>query len=341
MRTVIAAFVMLAIWTGGVFTKHQVSETRAAWPPTEERVMVVPADSAPVVAFGYREAAADLLWIRALNYYATGLLEHGGFRYLRPIIDTIISLAPRFEPIYRWAGTTVMMQPGTITQQSIEISAHYLELGVKAFPDNYHLLFALGITYFADMEGTPAEVRDYQNRGAELISRAIHTEGAPPNLAMTAAAMQTRVGQAERAQRVLREAILTTDDENARQEMTAYFGRLADPERAEALNEAHEAFVDRWQAAMPHVTPTMFILLGEPPPKAIDFDHLATPHDIFGATSIDDSEDRLGLDDLVPVAPPPSQPSPSATPPKAAPPPSAASPKAAPSPPTPKPDSQP
>lgn len=302
MRTVSLVAIMLTAWTGGVWARGHVVDIRGSWPQSEERVVLVPPESAPVLAFGYREAAADVLWVRALNYYGTGVRESTGFRYLRPIIDTIISLAPRFEPIYRWASTTVMVQPGKITQDEVNTSVHYLKLGVKEFPENYHLLFQLGIAYYNDMEGTPEEIREYRLRGAKLIERAIHAEGAHPSLAITAAAMQTRLGQAERAEKIIREAILTTDDDRARSEMTEYFGALVDPAGAEALRDAHEAFIDRWKGSMPHVDATTFILLGEPPPEAFDMSRLATPRDIFGANDLDDiEEDRLGLDDLVPV----------------------------------------
>ena len=260
---------------------------RATWPPEQADVYLLPSpDTAPLLSGGYRQVAADVTWARALVYYGSSLVGDADFRYLERFIDNVLALDPRFHRAYKWAAYSVTFQNERATQEEYRLAIKYLELGMKAFPDDYEFFWSAGIRYFLDLYSEdPEERRSYRERGAELMEQAMRKPNAPDGLASFAASLRMKLGQKQQALANLREMILLTQDEEAQATLLRRYQSLAGEEFPDEARKAKEDLERSWQTELPWADLTMFIILGERPSPRIDFDELATERDLFGSES--------------------------------------------------------
>jgi hypothetical protein len=284
-------FAVAAFWLGGQVAAASRAE-RATWPATEETAILPPPGAAPILAAGYRELAADLIWSRTLVYYGSSLVGETDLRDLERYLDLILSLDPKFKRVYQWAAAAVTykttggprIEASRVTQEELRASVRYLERGMAAFPDGYEMFYQAGVRYFFDLRSDdPAEQQRLKERGAALVEEAMRKPDAPPDLAASAAALRTRLGQKERALGNLKAMILSVDDEAARAKLLRRAGDVGDEGVVEELQAALATFDDARLDHGRNLPPDDFVLLGPPPPARIDFRELAAERDLFGA----------------------------------------------------------
>jgi hypothetical protein len=160
------------------------------------------------------------------------------------------------------------------------------------FPDAWRLPNLAGQIYLVDLQtDDPALRREWDNRGALLLESAARKPGAPADAGMTAVFMQTKLGQHERAINSLRELLLITNDERARQRILEKLAALSDDNQDEIAGEllaARRAFDRERREQRPAVPPSMYVLLGPPLPDSFDMADLATGgRDLRGAEGIE------------------------------------------------------
>ncbi len=283
-RRIAALLVVAAIlWAGARQLGATAHEERAAWPKTAGTVMVPPAEVARFASLGYRELLADVTWARTLVYFGSSWAGEGDLSQLEQLLDLIVALDPRFKPMYEWAAYAVVFRTGTATQAEYRSSLRYLEQAMREFPDDYLYFWIAGSRYYFDLDAPDQKTRRaYRERGAALIEEAMRKPNAPPDLATTAANMRSRLGQHQRAIESLRQMVMITDNDEARDKMLERL-RVESPDLADEVERAADELSRDWQKNMPSVPLDFYILLGPPPPRAIDFRQLATPHDLFGA----------------------------------------------------------
>ena len=288
MRSALGIAVAALLWLGAHQLKGEALAARAAWPRTASMALVPPV---AVVRFApYRELLADLLWCKLLVYYGTNWGGDGDLSQVEDYLDDIIELAPRFKPAYEWAAFAVTYRTGTSNQAEFRSSIRYLEKAMAQFPEEYSYFWIAGTRYYFDL-WSPDEAtrRGYRERGAELIEQAMTRPNAPQDLATTAANMRSKLGQYQRGLDSLRQMILSTNDDEARQQMLRRM-RIADPGLADELDEAAGNLEADWLGYLPMVPIDFYVELGPRPSPVIDFRKLATPRDLFGAGSSDERE---------------------------------------------------
>lgn len=298
LRAALLVAVAGLAWFASQALAGAANRERASWPRTEEYVVLPPPGTARLLSLGYRELAADVSWARALVYYGSSLTGETDLRYLERFIDTVIELDPKFQRVYRWAAYAVTykeagakLRSDQATQAEYLTSVKYLERAMVEFPDGYEPFWMAGLRYWLDLRSDdPAAQQRFKERGAALIEEAMRKPDAPRDLAGLAANLRTKLGQKERALRDLKEMILTTDDEAAREKLLGRLGGLGDVDLMDEVQAARDAFdaarLDHGRA----LPPDLFLLLGPPPPRTIDWRRLATDRDLFGA---DDDPTRL------------------------------------------------
>lgn len=285
---VVGLALILLCWLSGGQVRAMAVDERNDWPTTDGYIPLPPASTARFVSLGYNELAADVAWASTLVYYGSSRINKSDFRYLSQFLDTIIALDPKFYRVYEWAGYAVTFRGSRATQDEFKLSLKYLERGIQEFPDRYVHYWQAALRYWLDLEPRDeAEKLRNRNHAAYLIERAIHCRDAPPRLATLAANMRTRLGQHERAQRTLRQMILTTKDEKARARMKNLFRDLVPENKSAEIEKAQADFQRAWQANLPYVPPDLFVIIGERPDPSIDFEKLATPRDLFGSSDSD------------------------------------------------------
>jgi hypothetical protein len=92
---------------------------------------------------GFREAAADYLWFRFIQYYGAFAMGQNDLRYFDLLIDGITKLDPQFEEAYYFASLVRWSSFG-----DVEGSIDMLKRGILANPDKAKLPFQIGFIYY-------------------------------------------------------------------------------------------------------------------------------------------------------------------------------------------------
>ncbi|HET9990063.1 MAG TPA: hypothetical protein VFQ65_16145 [Kofleriaceae bacterium] len=233
--------------------------------------------SAPLVSLGFREVAADLLWIRLTGYFGGPDATADG---IAAIVEAIVALDPNYHRPYEYGARAITIAPHGVTQASYLRALAVLEKGIALFPDDWKLPYLAGQIYTQDLVTTdPKQQRAWDERGTLLTESAIRKPGAPLEAATWVAFMRTKLGQRERAISDLRELLLVTRDDSSRKELIAKLAKLADSDStaiAAEVFEQRKMFDAAWQRDRPTIPPTMFILLGPHAQPGFDMTNLAT-----------------------------------------------------------------
>src|SRR4051812_21483007 len=244
---------------------------RAQFPPGED-VLYLPQPSAlHALALGHDELAADLVFIRGLVYFGSQLEQKGDYRWLENYLDTITELDPRWKTPFRWAGVATMYNGKPITNQAVLLSNHFLERGVKQFPEDWELPFMLGCNYLFELHTDDPKQRDEWRRiGGEWVRHAAIVGGAPSWVPLLAATIMRQEGQEEAAVRHLEEVYVSTQDERTRDQVRNQL--LALHAKIDLAREQRErtAFDQAWKKTLPYVPPDLFVAIGAPRPPRMD-----------------------------------------------------------------------
>ncbi len=275
MRIAVAGLVAACAFAGAKLARTSASAMQEssgvmdAFAPSPE--------GAPYLALGYREAAADVLFVRLRGYF-------GGFENtadsIAELCEAIVALDPRFHRPYEYCGGAMTLARQGVDQSSYLRAAALLERGAREFPNDWRLPNLAGQIYTQDLQSDdPKQVRAWQEKGTLLVESAIRRPGAPADLADWAAVMRTKFGQRERAIRELREVLLTTPETAARKALIERLAKLQD-QNADAIAveiyEARRSFQRQWQQERPEIPATWFVLLGPRPQMGFAMGDLAT-----------------------------------------------------------------
>ncbi len=154
------------------------------------------------LSLGHPTLAANLLWLRAVQYIGDPRANERGWEKLYPVVDTLTDLDPSHGYAYQVAGTLL-----TSYDQVPESNA-ILEKGMKAVPDRWILPFlrAYNAFWFDDDWATAG-------RYAELAARA---KGAPPHVRHYALAFYVKGQRADAAAAFLEQLLAESHDPETR-----------------------------------------------------------------------------------------------------------------------------
>ncbi|MFO7609837.1 MAG: hypothetical protein R6X35_11700 [Candidatus Krumholzibacteriia bacterium] len=156
-------------------------------------------------SLGFREAMADWLWFRFIQYYGAFKNGENDLRYLDLLIDSITRLDPRFVQAYHLASLIYWSDFGRI-----EDSYDMLRKGILANPDHAGLRFQVGfMRYVLD--------RDYP-RAAHWFEMATRCSDAGPREYRFAAFARYRAGD-DRVSLALWKDLLQTSSSPQMQEL--------------------------------------------------------------------------------------------------------------------------
>jgi hypothetical protein len=174
---------MLAAWAVGLvlgaaaFRLAAWSATTLPRPnPLEELAYYPSGRSLAPATLGHAETAADLAWLRAIQYYGEHRRSDNRFEHLYHVFDVLTTLAPRFESAYVF-GAFALAQEGRDFARADQLLAK----GLEANPTSARLAFETGFLHYVKPGG-----RDL-TRAAEYFELAARLPHAPPMAAQFAA----------------------------------------------------------------------------------------------------------------------------------------------------------
>jgi hypothetical protein len=161
LRT-IGAGLLAALLLGGAAAAQHVRETRfPPPPPNEDTLYITSGTAARRLTVGYAALAADLYWIRAIQYYggaklridklrASGARPSGNgtdYALLYPLLDLTTSLDPSFNIAYRF-GAIFLAEPYPGGPGRPDLAVKLLEKGLAARPDKWEYMQDIGFVHY-------------------------------------------------------------------------------------------------------------------------------------------------------------------------------------------------
>lgn len=139
-----------------------------------------------VAVLGYRQVAADIIWLKAVQHFGTRDQTVDGYRWAYHAVDVVTDLDPKFWFAYQAGGTVLGVWAG-LAQESISL----LTKGMRHNPQVWQLPFVVGYNYFY-------ELCDPIN-GAKFFKIAAGLPGAPSYLPSLAVRLDVEGGNPEAA----------------------------------------------------------------------------------------------------------------------------------------------
>lgn len=130
----------------------------------------------PVLALGFRNFLADLVWLQAVQVSGEPKLARGDYDRFFVLLNAVANYDPRFEIPYLVGGLILGESPAH-GREALRI----LERGRDQFPDRWRFHYYIGYTQYFSL-GNPAD-------GGRSMMQAARLPGSPPYLAGLATRM--------------------------------------------------------------------------------------------------------------------------------------------------------
>lgn len=181
----VAAAVLLA---GAVILARVREDHYPAAPAAAESLYVTSGPALRRMTIGYQPLAADLYWIRAIQYYGglrLGENPKADYSLLYPLLDLTTTLDPRFNIAYRF-GSIFLAEPPPGGAGRADLAIKLLEKGLHELPDKWEYMYDLGFVHYW-------WTHDY-GAAASWFDRASRVPGSPRWLQPLAATTLARGG---------------------------------------------------------------------------------------------------------------------------------------------------
>ena len=109
---------------------------------------------------GFREAAADYLWFRFIQYYGAFAKDLNDLRYMDKLVDGILELDPRFVEAYHFAALVKWSDFG-----DFPAALDMLKRGVLANPSSAKLHFQVGFIHYVFFRDFPRAAMWFEAAG--------------------------------------------------------------------------------------------------------------------------------------------------------------------------------
>jgi hypothetical protein len=270
--------------------REVAKDTRASWPDATQVPYAPSAAAAPYVSLGYRELAADLMWMRVLAYLGGETDTAAG---MRALVEATLALDPWFKRAYD-GGLAIESATHGVDNDAHLAAAAILERGMQRFPLEWKYPYGIGQIYIVDLITTdPAQKRAWTEKGVAMLERALRLESTPPAAAALAAHLQQELGRREAAIKVLRDKIALTEDPRARRPLLEQLAKLENADSASlaaAFLQDERAFRREWLGARPRLPRTLYVLLGNPRDPYLPPAALAIERDLIGTNAPEELE---------------------------------------------------
>lgn len=200
-RTALAWACALALGAGAYALARYAAATLPAPHALEELSYYPSGEHLRPATLEFTEAAADLAWLRAVQYYGEHRFTDNRFTRMEHVFDILTTLAPHFLAAYEF-GSFALAQEG----MDFPAAERLMQKGLYANPRSGPLAFQAGFLYFVRPGG-----RDYR-RAAQYFAQAARQADAPPQAARFAAFAEQQSGDLQMAWQLWQQVLTTTSN---------------------------------------------------------------------------------------------------------------------------------
>ncbi len=199
-RDATTALVLGALLFGAAFVLSDAAWRRLPHPrPLEELAYYPSGQHLRPATLGHSETAADLAWLRAVQYYGEHRITDNRFERMEHVFEILTSLSPHFVPAYVFGGFALAQEGGNFP------AAERLMLkGIEANPHSGWLSFELGFLYYVRPGGRELK------RAAQYFELASYQPDAPPQARRFAAFARQNSGNLAVSFELWREVLKTS-----------------------------------------------------------------------------------------------------------------------------------
>lgn len=256
LRTCGVAAVVAALIAAGAWIQH-VREARYTPPPDVEASLYLPGNALKHLTVGYNALAADLYWIRAIQYYGdlklrlekpgSATVSSGqadvsadrsgtAFPLLYPLLDITTTLDPAFNIAYRF-GSIFLAEAYPRGAGRPDQAIALLEKGLRHRPDKWEYMQDIGFVHYWWRH-------DYQ-AAADWFNRAGDVPGAPWFIRSLAATTLAEGGDHASSRTMWQSIRQTADNDWLRNEADRRLEQLDALEFMASLQQRIDQFVQR------------------------------------------------------------------------------------------------
>jgi len=184
-RRMMMAWTLALVFGAASYILARVSSQLVAHPqPLEELSYYPSGEHLEPATLGHAESAADLAWLRAVQYYGGHRYTDNRFVKMEHVFDILTTLVPGFLPAYVFGSFALAQEGG-----DFPAAERLMEKGLRANPRSGDLAFQAGFLYYVKTGG-----RDFRNAG-RCFAQAARQPDAPPEAARFAAFSEQQSGE--------------------------------------------------------------------------------------------------------------------------------------------------
>lgn len=285
IKRVLVGALLVFLVLGWLNSKTTLDLLRANRPYIYEAGYSLPgAGLVQAATLNFRTAAADMVWISAVQFVAKSMIARQKADAVTDYADTVVALDPYFYKIYSWHSAARMLAVGYPSPDDIEAANDLLEAGMYWFPDNWRLPYEAVANYIGFNMGVEPETRKKQlQRGIEFAEKAAAMPGSPEMMASLALRFrqqlkwleQDEMGEQQESEdsREFDKAMLIhlyslTTSEQARESILNRLSHLDGADDLIAQLQAHSLAQRRWHedSSLNYLPFDLFLTSAGPPP---------------------------------------------------------------------------
>lgn len=222
----LAAFALLATGLVAAAARMPVARDR----PYDVEI-VPPAAVLRLLSLGHPTLAANLYWLRTVQYIGEPRANRRGWDRLLPLAQLVTDLDPGHGYAYQVAGVVLS------SVDRVDESNAILEKGMRNVPDRYILAYLRAFNAFY-YQG------DYAAAG-EFVEIAARIPGAPAHLKQNVLAMYVKGRRADAAIAFLRQALDAAEDDESRKAIASQLEQAIFEREAEVVDGAVARYRER------------------------------------------------------------------------------------------------
>ncbi|HVG20566.1 MAG TPA: hypothetical protein VNI02_16070 [Blastocatellia bacterium] len=194
------------------------------------------------MSLGLESLAADIYWIRTVQYFGRKLLDKNRpvsssassdirMDLLAPLLDIIVTLDPHYLSAYRFGAIF-------LPERDLPAAIALLEKGIRENPDRWRLYQDLAYIYWQAGNGAAGDERvDYYAKAAQWYEKGSKVPGAMWWMRDLAGYMKLEAGSRDAA-RAIYSSYLTSDDENVRAQAVLRLEQLRSLDERDLIDAA-------------------------------------------------------------------------------------------------------
>ena len=202
--TLLTSLSLLFLWGVLILLQQKIDLKRGAFQRIERFDYLPSGPYLRMAALEFKEAAADLLWLQAIQFVGNKDPSGRDYNWFYNVIDRVTDLDPKFAYSYQLGGIVL-----SVLSDHVDLSNALLEKGLKHNPNDWQIPFHLGFNYLYHIQD-PLKAAQYMEIASKL-------EGSPPYLPLLTARLYKEGGEKQTALIFLEGMYRASKDEKIRE----------------------------------------------------------------------------------------------------------------------------